>query len=84
MLTCWQCINLSSLIKYSKIQLSNSQEFCLHLNWCKSNLQARDKEIIINKEKYEIRERFERKDLKMKIEDRKEKRFKLKDDKDKK
>ena len=44
--------NYSQVIKYLEVRVLNPQRLCLYLDWCKPNLQARDKEFkIIDKER---------------------------------
>jgi len=46
--------NLSQVIKYSEVPVSNRHVLCLYLDWCKPNLQARDKEFKIIGDKIKI------------------------------
>jgi len=42
-----KCTKLSQVVKYSKVRMSNPHRLCLYLDWCKFNLEARDKEFKI-------------------------------------
>ena len=42
--------NLSQVVKYSEVRVSNPQGLCLYLDWCKLKLQEINKEIKIKDE----------------------------------